>query len=231
MRFISAVATHIGLKRERQEDNYSIVPHLPAFGVFDGMGGHEDGDKASLLAAESFQRQFAGTTSAQSDLPQELPCALMEGHTAIRTTLAFSHYRAPGTTAAALLLHERKAWVSWAGDSRVYRLRGDSLHPLTQDHTTYRGHLTMCLGGPDAIIAPPFHPEQLEAGDIFLLCTDGLTKTNKVEEIVECLMPAHMMMLAEAERLQTVADQLIWAANSKGGPDNTTVIVVKLLEL
>ena len=162
--------------------------------------------------------------------------------------------RGMGSTLVGLLLHGRDAHVLHVGDSRCYRLRGDKLQPLTKDHSMVnvlidggqlsrdaayrhaeRNIITRALGS-DPDVQPEVAAHELRLGDLFLLCSDGLTdltSDRKLGEILEPLFEAQGVnpgrSAVEREHLDKVAEALVRYANSRGGDDNITAMLVKVI--
>ena len=242
-----AALSDIGMRRMTNQDAYAAVlaSDMEAFArrghlfvVADGMGAHAAGELASRLAVDGIPHYYV--KHGQETPPWE---ALAN---AFRQTNASVHARGEanldfhnmGTTASALLLLPGEAYVAHVGDSRVYRLRGDTLEQLTFDHSLVwelqaAGHVPAGGGGaiPKNIITRSLGPNPevqvdlegpyaLEVGDTFFLCTDGLTGQVDDEEIAEILV--HLPP-DESARL------LVDLANLRGGPDNITVVVVRVI--
>ncbi|RIK00467.1 MAG: Stp1/IreP family PP2C-type Ser/Thr phosphatase [Armatimonadetes bacterium] len=240
-----ACKTDLGLVRENNEDKFEyFLPEDSArlaargllFVVCDGMGGHEAGQIASELASKRFIEGYMSNAS---------PSAAVALRDAVRSANRIVHdvataipsRRGMGTTLSALALVQRSAWVAQVGDSRVYRLREGELEALTTDHTwvqetvdsgamtqeeaeahPYRHMLTRAIGT-DRNVEPDVFEFDLLPGDVFLLCSDGLT--NHVPENV----------IAERLGLEGVSDacaSLIQQALAGGGSDNATALVVRV---
>jgi protein phosphatase len=235
------------MRRANNEDSASVLladsqerwqrqGHL--FVVADGMGAHAAGEKASRMAVESILHHFLKSTVAQPTdaLRQAIASANSEIHRSGRENPEFMQM---GTTASVLALLPGGALIAHVGDSRVYRLRGDQLEQLTFDHSlvwelqaagqiTEGSSLGESIGknvitrslGPNADITVDMEgPLPLQQGDVFLLCSDGLSGQVSDEEIGVLIgaLPA-----ARAVRV------LIDLANLRGGPDNITAIVARV---
>lgn len=244
-----AVETHIGLRRKNNEDasccqlcqseaQWAERGHL--FVVADGMGGHAVGELASRLAVETVPHTFFKAT--ERDVRSALREAVINANETIyrrgSTTEDFLHM---GTTCTSLVLCQRGAILAHVGDSRAYRVRRDRIDQLTFDHSLewelerrnqsligvvdmsqHRNIITRSLG-PEAQVEVDIEgPHPILPGDIFVLCSDGLSNQVADEEIgaiVRELPP------------EAAARLLIQLANVRGGPDNSTVIVVRVGEL
>ncbi|HWE99965.1 MAG TPA: protein phosphatase 2C domain-containing protein [Caulobacteraceae bacterium] len=231
-RFIDSAVTDVGRVRTVNEDSFVAAAQSGLWAVADGMGGHENGQKASRTVAEQlssveFQDDFDADSMTIADAVHAANAAIWSEASAAGKQM--------GSTAAALFVNGHRFAVVWAGDSRVYLLREGSLHRLTRDHTQVqemvdRGYLTEA----EAKNHPMSHvisravgvgPElELEAvadqvigGDVFLLCSDGLYNMVSDEEIAHQLAQASPHGASKA---------LVDAALERGAPDNVTVIAV-----
>ena len=247
--------TNIGLKRKRNEDSYLIVDKLNKidihslgmlFVVADGMGGHPAGDMASKLACEGLKRYYYHISFIRKKLFSMSKYLLLKHlATAIEATQKMictfesQHKECAGfgTTLSTLILAKTTALIGHIGDSRIYRLRDNSLGQLTTDDTLvqdmvnmgelkseeaaeipYRHVLTQALGGGYEKVH--IYLEEVKAGDIFLLCTDGLHDLVSKDEIKE--------ILSADITVVDICNQLLNAALRRGGKDNITAIVVRL---
>lgn len=216
-------------------EEWSRCGHL--FVVADGMGGHAVGDLASRIAVESLPQAYY--KSDASSIESRLREAILAANKAINDRGRENReFEGMGTTCSALSLSIRGAVVGHVGDSRVYRVRRGRIEQLTFDHSLQwemirlgratpenvelfhpRNVITRCLG-PDPMVQVDIEgPFSVETGDLFLLCSDGLTNhvsDREIGQIVGSLPPT------ESSRL------LINLANCRGGSDNSTVIVVEV---
>jgi protein phosphatase len=236
----SFAATDIGHRRTRNEDYFSVDDTQKIYLLADGMGGGPHGDFAAHLAVDTIHQALEkNAKTAQSS--ERLEEAIQRG----RTEICKAIRRDPecigmGTTVVGLLLENpHQAVVAHVGDSRAYRLRKNRLELLTQDHTMAaalhaEGHLSeaeatnhrlshvltraLCR---DAICDVEVKTTSVVAGDIFLLCSDGLNNMVTDSEIHSCLV--------ENGATQETCDRLIHAALRHGGRDNITVILVEIL--
>ncbi|WP_438020259.1 PP2C family serine/threonine-protein phosphatase [Sorangium sp. So ce315] len=238
---ISAVGqTDPGQKRKKNEDCYLCLDEHYLFAVADGMGGHAGGDVASRLAVDTIARAFRDQSfvdgeaeRAYPDVPRrgsELAVAIQRANQAIyERAHAERSLTGMGTTlvSARFSPNKQRLYIGHVGDSRCYRLRDNELTQLTTDHTMgaagitgpMANHLSRAIGiSPavkvDLIIARP-HP-----GDVYLLCSDGLSKMATHEAIRDVL-------LAEPDP-EKASQALIEKANAGGGRDNITVILVRV---
>jgi serine/threonine protein phosphatase PrpC len=232
----SAGTTDAGRKRRRNEDSFVHDP--PLFAVADGMGGAQAGEVASRLAAAAF-REFH---DADELAPEERVAAIIQEANRRIYERARSDAQASGmgTTITAALVGEDGVAVGHVGDSRAYRLRGGRLEQLTEDHSLVadlvrsgritpeeadthpqRSVITRALGTDPKVDVDAFTVET-EAGDLFMLCSDGLTTMVDDEAIVAAI--------ERAETLEVATKTLVRAANRAGGEDNVTVVLFSLAE-
>ncbi len=230
----AGAATHVGLVRQRNEDNFLVATHRGMWAVADGMGGHEAGDIASQLVVEELDAISSPSTAAEL-------LASCEAHMTIANSrlknLSDERYGAlVGTTVAVLLVFDAFYAGVWSGDSRIYRIHQDRIEQISLDHSEIqelisegklnaeeartwprKNVLTRAIGVHD-------NPElemksgTLESGDIFVLCTDGLTTHVEDHEI---------LAIAAQHPPQEACDLLIELTLSRGALDNVTVVAVQ----
>ncbi|TXH72713.1 MAG: serine/threonine-protein phosphatase [Lysobacteraceae bacterium] len=225
--------THVGLRRELNEDTYYGDSDLGLWLVADGMGGHEYGEVASALARETIVREIRQGAS----LAQAIRTADEE---IIRASRQRTDSLPMGTTVVALRVSGNRFEVAWVGDSRAYLWRDGQLAQLSHDHSyvqelisqgaisvdqarshPHRNVVTQALGvtDPQTLNVETLSGE-LRAGMQLLLCSDGLTE--EVEDIQISQVLAHTECSA-----QECVDGLIAAALDGGGSDNITVVLVR----
>jgi protein phosphatase len=230
----SSAHTDTGRRRRRNEDAFVCEP--PLFAVADGMGGAQAGEVASRLAAESLREQELGGLSS----PEQTVELIREAN---RRVYAYSSENASargmGTTMTVALVEGSVVTIGHVGDSRAYLLRDDKLAQLTQDHSLVaelvrsgrlspkeaeshprRSVITRALGTESDVEVDVFSL-RAQDGDLFLLCSDGLTSMVSDEEI------ARLLVAARAD-LDDSGSKLITAANQAGGEDNITVVLFEL---
>lgn len=229
--------TDKGLRRKNNEDSLLVLDSSNLFAVADGMGGYRGGELASRLAIEAIAK--ACTTKeyegpAHDDLPREaseLARAIQMANASIREAATKDpSLNGMGTTVCAARFSPNKSriFIGHVGDSRCYRLRDGVLKAMTADHTMAEfgitgpesAHLSRAVGiwptmPIDIVLGQP------QVGDIYLLCSDGLTKMLPDETIGN--------VLRSEEDPKAAVDRLIFFANSQGGKDNITVIVVRVV--
>jgi protein phosphatase len=232
----TAWRTDTGRQRRDNEDN--AFARAPMFVVADGMGGAQAGEVASKIAIEAFEHGLPDGGSAEERLADCVKAANRRIYERARA----EHGRAGmGTTLTAAYLDDACLVIAHVGDSRAYMFRDGSLQRLTQDHSLVdelvrRGKLTEeeAAEHPQrSIITRALGPEPsvevdtwrypVRAGDVLLLCSDGLTSMVPEERVTE--------ILASLQSLEAAADQLIGEANEAGGRDNITVVLFRLEEV
>jgi PPM family protein phosphatase len=228
--------TDTGRQRRANED--SLLARAPLFVVADGMGGAQAGEVASRLAVESFQaglRDASAPEAALAELTREANSRIHE--------LSHSHAEQAGmgTTLTAIYVGERDVSIAHVGDSRAYRFRAGELLRLTDDHSLVdellrqgrltpeeavehpqRSVITRALG-PEGVVEVDTRSYSARDGDVYLLCSDGLTTMVAEDRLAE--------LLAAHETLRDKGEALIAAANEAGGRDNITVVLMRLEEL
>ncbi len=238
MRTVSAAVTDIGRKRAANEDFFAVDEQNGIFVVADGLGGHVAGRTASETAVGAFMAELKSLTSEQ--ILAGMRCALRRANWAIlKKGRELPYLKGMGTTLAALWIRGNSATLIHVGDSRIYLLRGGVLHSLTLDHSyvcelvfrrrlhpaAARTHpsrhvITRALG-----VYPPAEPDAarigLEPGDLFVLCTDGITGPLQDQELRDELTRG-------GDDLDATAQRLIDEANARGGHDNSTLILVRV---
>jgi protein phosphatase len=240
MRLSSFAATDVGLQRAGNEDSH--LRGRTVFAVADGLGGHQGGEVASAMAVERLGaldgRSFAEPAQAAAALAD----AIADANRAIlERGVADQGLWGMGTTVtAAAVVGDLVLQLAHVGDSRAYLLRGDGPpRQLTTDHTVVaelvrqgrltpqqaashpeRSILTRAVGlDPNVQVEQPA-PLGLQPGDQVLLCSDGLTETVADEQLAE--------VLAGQADGDDACQALIAAANAAGGPDNTTVVLLRV---
>ncbi len=228
--------TDTGRQRRANEDSH--LARAPLFVVADGMGGAQAGEVASRIAIEAFQDGLQGAAAPESALAELTQRANARIH-----ELSHSHAEQAGmgTTLTAVYAGEREISIAHVGDSRAYRLRDGELERLTEDHSLVdellrqgrltpeealehpqRSVITRALG-PEGVVEVDTRSYAARDGDVYLLCSDGLTTMLAEDRLAEVL-------LAHAS-LREAGEGLIAAANEAGGRDNITVVLLRLEEL
>ncbi len=243
--------TDPGMVRSHNEDSVFANPHRGLVILADGMGGYNAGEVASGMATTVLSTEldaaFAGRSPDEVE-PDGRPYA----HVAVLDRVARSNtsifnaaasqpqYAGMGTTLVLALFHDNRVTVAHIGDSRLYRLRGDAFETLTRDHSLLQEQIdagmitaedarhsqnknlvTRALGV-DPEVETELHDHDVQPGDIYLLCSDGLNDMVEDEEIA-------LTLQALGANLELAATQLVQMANDNGGRDNVSVILVKVL--
>jgi protein phosphatase len=225
-----------GRQRRANEDSFFV--RAPLFVVADGMGGAQAGEVASRLAAETFSAGLPDDGSSEARLEARVRQANQRIHERSQEDRALNGM---GTTLTAAYLDGDELALAHVGDSRAYLLRDGELTRLTRDHTLVeelvrRGELTEQEAaehpqrsiitralGPEPDIDIDLHTHRVHAGDVLLLCSDGLTGMIGEDEVQE--------LLAGAASLRDAGRALVDAANEAGGRDNITVVLFRLEEV
>jgi protein phosphatase len=230
----TGAATHPGLVRAQNEDRFFVQPQIGVWAVADGMGGHEAGDVASGAVVDSLQS--IGRPASAPDLLARLEDRLLRANSHVREIADQRGGAVMGSTVVVLLIYERFYACLWSGDSRIYRVRGGEIHQLSRDHTELqelldsgaltqeqaenwprRNVITRAVGVHDD---PEIEIDQgvLEPGDVFVLCSDGLTGH---------VSDAEILSLTTAADAQAACDALVKLTLERGATDNVTVVVVR----
>ena len=239
VRYTAAAVTDRGRKRPSNEDAFGFSIEAGVYVVCDGMGGAAAGEIASNLAVDQILRLLTDRDredgTARPDAAQNAVSAANE---AIYTRAQRNQrLNGMGTTLVALVTREQHVWVLNIGDSRCYRIRNGQLEQLTQDHSLVeeqvrlgrmtprealhsplKNVITRALGT-QAQVTPDVFELEAEPGDLFLLCSDGLTRELSDSTI--------QMLLNRDLPLQTLSSGLVEAAKKAGGHDNITCLLVR----
>ena len=243
---IASASTHVG-RRKRNEDAYVLDAELGLFAVADGMGGYHGGEIASHLAVSALAEFWALSADPDATWPYAFDRALGFHENRIDAAVRLANRRIcerrdgdlrnMGSTLAALILRPSAVIVAHLGDSRIYRLRGGSLVQLTRDHSLYEqlreagaadlppleefayaNVVTRALGAAEHD-RPELRTLDLVDGDVYLLCSDGLSGVLDPDTIAEVLGDTP---------IEAVADRLVDVAYAAGSRDNITAIVVRV---
>jgi protein phosphatase len=229
--------TDPGLKRKHNEDAYVIVDEHHLFVIADGMGRHAAGEVASQLCveavAETFRHGKFDAFPQDPMLPRRanmLAISIKEANDRIyQKASTVDEYHGMGTTAVAAYFSpgKQRVYIAHVGDSRCYRLRDGTLKQLTKDHTLgaagIQGKssnvLSRAVGVEDSVDVDVTMESPLP-GDVYLLCSDGLSRMATDDEIRDTL--------AQTSDLEDASKKLIDLANSRGGRDNITNILIRV---
>ncbi len=239
--------THVGLKREINEDKCFSDTSLGLFIVADGMGGHAGGDTASRMVVEIVRDKVRNLYLGDPSNPDRhmddqevlafLSQSIRDASAAIyQASQTDSQLTGMGTTVTLMLVRGERVYVAHVGDSRLYRLRQNKLEQLTDDHSLvaeqikagfltqeearfsrFRNIITRSVGFESEVKVDTFLLT-IQPQDFFLLCSDGLNGMVRDEVIYQAMI---------GHRFEQVANRLIEKANRAGGEDNITVVVVQ----
>ena len=243
MQLTHAACSDIGKRRTHNEDSFLLLPDERLFAVCDGMGGHAAGEVASKLACEAIAAFYASTRGEDgagraderrlADAIRLANAQILEAGEGVN--------RGMGTTCVTTVFADGEVIVGHVGDSRAYRFRDGALTRLTADHSLVEeylrtGRLTpetaktfpqrnvilRALGtGPQVDVDVARHP--VRAGDVLLLCSDGLSGMLTDQDLT-------VILTQYAGELETCAKALVDAANANGGLDNVTCVLARVGE-
>jgi protein phosphatase len=242
----AVLRTDVGLVRSENQDfgTYTTAqeeaeshPGGRLLIVADGMGGHRGGATASRLAGETVKAQFLGSETV--DIATALREALTRANARIYSEAqANPDLRGMGTTTSVLAVRDNQAWFGHVGDSRIYLVRGGEIKQLTEDHSLVatmvreglltpgeaenhprRNVLQRSMGVSEDVEIDVKGPFDLQEGDVFILCSDGLHGVVKEPELLQI----------GALPIRNAADEYVKRALERGAPDNVTVIVAKVV--
>ena len=229
-----AVASDTGRRRRRNEDNYVVAP--PLFAVADGMGGAQAGEVASQLAASALE---GGDSDGLSGI-ERIDALIQEANRRIFDRASTDPTASGmGTTMTVALVEGMTVAIGHVGDSRAYLVRGEQMEQLTDDHSLVnellktgklseeeaqahpqRSVITRAVGTDPDVDVDGFSIEA-EDGDVFLICSDGLSDMVEDEEILE-------VVHANRSDLDKAVKALVAAANRGGGEDNITAVAFQI---
>ena len=250
MRIEVAGITHVGMKRNHNEDNYLLLPEENLCCVADGMGGHSSGEIASKIAVEELGEFFRMTSrDADATWPFKMDKTRNYDENRLATGIKLanksifekassdSKYKGMGTTIVSVHFAQDSAYVGHVGDSRVYFFRQGVLKQVTEDHSLLNDYLkakkltpeeienfphknviVRALGMKDTVQVDVAKVEP-QQGDIFLLCSDGLSGMVTDPQMQE--------VLSRTTELDKACSQLIDLANAAGGNDNVTCVLAR----
>jgi protein phosphatase len=235
-------STDVGLKRDHNEDNFLCNDRLGLYAVADGMGGHLGGERASRMAVDVLEKEMAarlvpaaGGANLGSIVQALGEATSLASQAIFESALTSPDHAGMGTTLTGLCFHGQSLTVCHVGDSRAYLLRDGRARQLTEDHSWIQEQLRAGLLSPgDAMVsrfrniitrsvgfeptvAPDLFTMPVEAGDCYLICSDGLSNYFSVEEIGRILA---------AQFYGEAGQALVEIANERGGDDNITCVIV-----
>lgn len=250
LRIEVAGQTDVGRKRKHNEDSFAIYSEHGLYLVADGMGGHASGEVASQLAVETMREFFQMTEEdPERTWPYKMDHSRGYEENRLITAIKLSNLRifetaqnnqnqrGMGTTVVAIFAVEDGIHIAHVGDSRVYRIRDHQMEQLTEDHSLLNDYKKMkrltdaeianfphknvivrALGMKDSVKVDTRFESPRE-GDTILLCSDGLAGPVSDEEILE--------VIDGTSDLSTATQELVRAANERGGPDNVTCVLAR----
>ena len=254
MKLEHAGATHVGMKRDHNEDNFLLMPEMNLFAVADGMGGHSSGEVASQIAVDTIHQFFQETEgddeitwpykpSRERSYEENRFAAsvMLANRNIFEQSMESPKYKGMGTTFVGMFMHGKKTVYAHAGDSRAYLVRDGNITQLTEDHSLLNDYKKIQPMTPEEEEAFPHKNIIVRAlGMKETLDVEVSTAEPKVGDIVvicsdglcgEVTDPDILKYVLETpDDLQKGVDTLIKAACDNGGKDNVTVILVKFLQ-
>jgi serine/threonine protein phosphatase PrpC len=243
--------TDVGMVRSHNEDAVATDATLGLAVIADGMGGFRAGEVASGMAISVIVTEMKNVLeghmsfavdpqSGQSEVQKLLRHCVAKANSSIhQISLSQPQYSGMGTTLVVALFHDSKLTVAHIGDSRLYRLRGDDFQQVTKDHSLVQEQLDIGMITPEqarvstnkslvtralgleATVEPEMHDYDTLPGDIYLLCSDGLSDMVRDEDI-------GMALRDGGGDIRRCAQQLVQMANDNGGRDNVSVILIRV---
>lgn len=237
-------ASHVGLVRSENQDAYGCFPDEESdslkerlFIVADGMGGHQGGKEASSMAIKIVPHIFFN--GEDLPVPQRLRNAFMQANKEIyHKATTGEGFERMGTTCTALALSDNTIHIAHVGDTRAYRIEKNNIELLTSDHTLVeemkregvltedearvhprRNTLTRAMGVEPDLLVDVYEIGAMKAEHRYLLCSDGLSEVTADE--------LHNLVMHFGP--QDASDKLIALANDRGGHDNVTVLVLRVI--
>lgn len=241
--------TDPGMVRDHNEDCFLILPQKGLAILADGMGGHLAGEVASSLAVNVISRYLTdnlsrarksrrGADGFSAEATTVLKAVELANGTIYETSRSRPEFSGMGTTVVVTIFRANKLCVAHVGDSRLYRLRHGTLTQLTEDHSMVQellrqGHITAEEArtsnarnlvtralGVDATVRPDIQEYTVQAGDKYLLCSDGLNDVLTDDDI-------QSMLSHYGTDLEDAISRMVMVVNAKGGPDNVSVVAVR----
>jgi serine/threonine protein phosphatase PrpC len=243
-----ATATHPGMVRSHNEDSIAADADIGLAVLADGMGGYNAGEVASGIAVELIRTEVkkAVSEAKPEDLNGNGVETLLSQHAERANAAIYQaaqsqpQYSGMGTTLVVAMWHDNQISVGHIGDSRLYRLRGSNFEQVTRDHSllqeqidsgmitreqarhSQNKNLVTRAVGIDPQVEAEVHTYGVEPGDVYLLCSDGLSDMVSDEDI-------QLTLSSLQTNLPLAAQQLVQQANDNGGRDNVSVILVRVV--
>ena len=248
-----AGVSDVGLKRNHNEDSIGSDANIGLAVLADGMGGYRAGEVASAVAINVMMDELRKAVSKGALAEPDEETGYTNGTLVVRRAMAKANgviyqtaqsqpqCKGMGTTLITVLFYDNRVTVGHVGDSRLYRLRNDEFEQLTVDHSlvqelTDKGfyspeeakrsiqkNLVTRAMGVESEVRSDLHEEDVLPGDIYLLCSDGLTDMVEDRQI-------HLTLNKYSANLEQASQHLIHLANQNGGTDNISVIVARVLK-
>jgi protein phosphatase len=237
--------SHIGRVRQNNEDVFAILPDCDFFVLADGMGGHQAGEVAAKEAVRlvcDFAKKTWGNPAVKCsfhDMRRLMRQAIEEvNSTVFKMSRTNPQLKGMGTTLCCMHFHAKGVVYAHVGDSRIYRWRRRRLEQITKDHSLfrelvdqgqltehqpdflYRNIITKAIGT-ESFVDPSVHLSDIEVDDLYLMCTDGLSDLLTTREI--------QGVINQGGSLEEIGQELIATANARGGYDNVTVLIMKVI--
>lgn len=244
---VAAGLSDIGLVRENNEDVWAEIPEKHLYILADGMGGHLAGEVAAREAVDALIALIKGDVGAQmekvslEEARHLLTACINEVNAHVyRKGRRDPSLRGMGTTLCCLYFHPKGLLYGHVGDSRIYRMRGEKLSQLTKDHSllrelvdlgelserqaeefVYKNIITKAIGT-EPSVEPSVQKCEIVDGDLYLMCSDGLSDLlSRIE--IEAILKANTS-------IKKATQELVAVAKEKGGHDNITVVIAKIHE-
>ena len=240
-------ATHPGMVRSHNEDSLAADTEVGLAVLADGMGGYNAGEVASGIAVElirtEMRKALAGKKAEEldgSDAERLIATYANRANIAIyQASQSQPQYSGMGTTLVVALWHDDRISVGHIGDSRLYRLRDGALEQITRDHSllqeqidsgmitreqarySQNKNLVTRAVGIDPEVETEVHTYAVQPGDVYLLCSDGLSDMVSDEDV-------QLTLTSLSANLPLAAEQLVQLANDSGGRDNISVVLVRV---
>lgn len=238
MQIESFGGSDIGLIRLNNEDVFALLPEQNFYILADGMGGHKAGEVAAKEAVFYLCRiikEIEPKPTSADEWVELFEQAIREANRWVYDLGSLDRDKeGMGTTLCMALLYHKTLIYAHVGDSRIYRIRKGRITQLTQDHTLkdrlisergfeekviYRNVITRAIGTQE-MVTPDVQSEEVRSGDIYLLCTDGLTEALSDRALLS--------IIQAAPTLQTAIEELISEAKIHGSTDNITALLFKI---
>lgn len=245
--------TDVGLRRDHNEDSIGDDLPLGLVVLADGMGGYKGGEVASAMAVNLVMEEVRRVVKEHPPGDVDEDSGYARGSLALRDAIRKANaaiyqaaqsqprYQGMGTTLVAALFYDNRVSIAHVGDSRMYRLREGHLQQVTADHSllqelvdrgfytpeealkSVQKNLVTRAIGVEPTVREDVQEEPVLPGDLYLLCSDGLSDLVSDEDI-------SLTLARQSANLDSAADTLIQMANRKGGTDNISVLLVKALK-